>query len=45
VTTLLGAGILLFVLWHSPLAARITEINIGSELADIVGQIKSKFGF
>jgi hypothetical protein len=44
VTTLLGAGVLLFVLWHSPLLARITEINIGSELADIVGQIKSKFG-
>jgi hypothetical protein len=45
VTTLLGAGILLFMLWHSPLLARITEINIGSELVDIVGQIKSKFGF
>jgi hypothetical protein len=45
VTTLLGVGVLLFVLWHSPLLARITEINIGSELADIVGQIKSKFGF
>jgi hypothetical protein len=45
VITLLGVGVLLFILWHSPLLTKITEISIGSEFADIVGQIKSKFGF
>ena len=45
VTTLLVAGVLLYILWHSPLLAGITEISIGSEFAEIVDQIKSKLGF